>query len=161
MVPFGEALWLWRVEKGLTQEELASAAGISRPNLSAMEQGKREVTLKTLRALAAALGIRPGVLADGLAPVLEKSATPLSREAMERIADGVTRGAPVRTEQERSLVNLLREMVRHRLSAARSREILHRGKRAMDAAWLSLNASYPPQVVRSLLQRLEDRLRLK
>ncbi|MBI3318268.1 MAG: helix-turn-helix domain-containing protein [Candidatus Omnitrophica bacterium] len=175
MLPFSQTLWLWRVDRGLTQEALARRAGISRPNLSAIETGKREVSLRTLRALAAALEIPPGLLADGTGPVLEKSAIPLSRAAMERIADGVVRRVPAATTQrlqvvrpplaaartqERILVNLLREILKHRLSSAGPLGILRGGKRRMDAAWLLLNGSYPPEVIRSLVQRIEDRLRL-
>lgn len=161
MLPFGQTLLLWRFQRGLTQQDLAAKARIPRTALSAMERGRREVTLKTLRTLAAALGIRPGLLADGIGPVPEAGSTTLSRQALERVADGVAGGSPVRSRQERVLVNLLREILRHRLSPAGSRGILRRGKKAMDAAWLSLNASQPPEAVRSLLERIEGRLRLR
>ncbi|HMF41326.1 MAG TPA: helix-turn-helix transcriptional regulator, partial [Polyangia bacterium] len=68
MQPFGETVLAWRLARGMTQAELGRAARIPRPNLSAIERGDREVTLKTLRALALALDVRPGVLADGIPP---------------------------------------------------------------------------------------------
>ena len=67
--PFGQTLFLWRLDRHLSQAALAQRAGIPRPNLSLMERGKREVTLGTLRALAVALDVRPGILADGVLPV--------------------------------------------------------------------------------------------
>lgn len=46
-----------RKAKGLTQAELARAAGILRPNLSRIEAGKHRSTLETLEKLAAALKV--------------------------------------------------------------------------------------------------------
>lgn len=65
MIPFGQAVLLWRLHRGLTQQTLAVKARVPRSNLSAIERGKREVSLRTLRSLALALEVRPGVLADG------------------------------------------------------------------------------------------------
>lgn len=58
----------WRLSKGLSTVQLARLSGIPRPNLAALEQGKRECTLKTLRYLAAALGISPGIFLDESPP---------------------------------------------------------------------------------------------
>ena len=43
--------------KGMTQAQLARAAGILRPNLSRIESGKHRPTLETLEKLAAALRV--------------------------------------------------------------------------------------------------------
>ena len=93
MVQFSQAVWLWRRHRGLTQAELAQRTRMARPNLSAIERGKREVTLATLRALAASLDVPPGALVDGIAPQAYRSG-PLSssRETLERIADAVAFG---------------------------------------------------------------------
>lgn len=61
---FGTSLTAWRLAKGLTQNELALYAVLSRPNLSAIEGGRRQLTLKTIKALAMALGLRTGQLID-------------------------------------------------------------------------------------------------
>ena len=47
----------WREYRGLTQEALASAAGISTPFLSQIEGSKRVGSLDTLRAIARALDV--------------------------------------------------------------------------------------------------------
>lgn len=161
MAPFGQTLWLWRLERRLTQDALAWRAGISRPNLSAIERGKREVSLGTLRALAAALNVRPGVLVDGVAPSsAEPGAARWSRQALERIAEAVVRGTSVREAREQALVEALRWVLRHRLSARRQLGgRARRGKRAAEAAWLRLEAAYPREVIQSALQRIEDRWR--
>ncbi len=43
--------------KGMTQEELAFTAGISRPRLSAIERGTTTLTLEKLMMIADALGV--------------------------------------------------------------------------------------------------------
>jgi DNA-binding XRE family transcriptional regulator len=55
---------LWREHRGLTQQELADRAGISKPYLSQIETGKRQGTVDTLAALARALDVPFDVLID-------------------------------------------------------------------------------------------------
>lgn len=160
MTPFNETLWLWRAHRGLTQEALARNAGIPRPNLSAMEQGRREVSLGTLRALAVALDVRPGVLADGVPPALAEGGPPaLTREAMERIAAAVVSQRPLRDQRERCVAKVLQQIVGNRLAISTRRTRVRRGKRATQAAWVRLRATYSGAVVRSLLQRIADQQR--
>ncbi len=47
----------WREHGGLTQDALAGAAGISTAYLCQIETGKRQGAVKTLKALAKALGV--------------------------------------------------------------------------------------------------------
>jgi len=49
----------FRTKKGMTQLELASAAGVGRTFISQVERGHFSVTLETIGALASALGIPP------------------------------------------------------------------------------------------------------
>jgi DNA-binding XRE family transcriptional regulator len=63
--PEGEsAVKLWRAHRGLTQQELARRAGISKPYLSQIETGKRQGTVETLNAIARALDVPLDVLTD-------------------------------------------------------------------------------------------------
>ena len=160
MAPFGQALYLWRRHRGLTQEALARRARIPRPNLSAVERGKREVTLGTIRALAAALNIRPGVLADGVPPGLIEGRPPaFTREAMERIAAAVVSRDPLADHGERRVAEALRRLVSNRLATS-TRAARARGqKRATQTAWVWLKATSSDAVVRSLLQRIADHQR--
>lgn len=48
--------------RGMTQEELAQEAGISRPYLTEIERGQKPGSLKALRALADALDVDMGTL---------------------------------------------------------------------------------------------------
>lgn len=157
-LPLARTLILWRAERGLSQEDLARRAGIPRPNLSAIERGKRDLTLGTLLGLARALGVRPGILVDGIPPRAEEGKAPLSRKEMERVADAVVRAKPAQNRRERALVEALRSLVWHRLARSqRGGGDARRGYRSAANAWLWLRATYPPEVVKSLLQRVTDR----
>ena len=161
MLPFSQTLLLWRRYRGLTQVALAQRARISRPNLSAIEVGKREVSLTTLRALAAALDVRPGMLVDGVAPgVPPEGPKPLSRERLERIASAVASGGSLSCLDDRAIAASLERVVGHRTRAWRGRAGAPRrlATRASRLAWLWLEAVYSPQVARSLVQRVTDRL---
>lgn len=48
---------VWREYRGLTQDGLAEKSGISKAYLCQIETGKREGAIKTLRAIATALGL--------------------------------------------------------------------------------------------------------
>lgn len=154
----GQALMLWRKARGLSQEELARRARMRRPNLSAIERGRREASVRTVRMVAAALDIRPGLLVDGVGPAGTSAAAPLSREAMERVADAVVSGRPAHTVRERALAASLRDLVRNRALALRGRcRAPRRGRRTAEAAWVRLESALPPAVLESLLQRVLDR----
>ena len=151
-LPFGQTLFLWRFARGLTQAELAKAAGIPRPNLSEIEQGRREVTLGTLRSLALALRVRPGVLVDGIPPPLFRGTQRWSRRQLERIAHAACRDTRLSSGPERKISELLRQVAGFQGMAS--------GKRRMKISWLLLKSTCPPHVVKSLIQRVRDRERL-
>ncbi len=54
----GEAVRAARLSKGLTQQELAAAAGIDQSDLSKIERGARNSTIDTLERIAQALGLQ-------------------------------------------------------------------------------------------------------
>ena len=53
----GEKIKLYRMEKGMTQKELADALNISYVNISQWERGKRNPKIETLQKIAEILGI--------------------------------------------------------------------------------------------------------
>jgi DNA-binding XRE family transcriptional regulator len=53
----GENIKYYRTKLGMTQVELAEQAGINRSYLASLERGRRNTTLKTVEALAKALGV--------------------------------------------------------------------------------------------------------
>lgn len=54
---FGQRVKTLRKEKGMSQEELAEKSGLNRPYISAIEQGKRNVSLEVMEKLAEAMGV--------------------------------------------------------------------------------------------------------
>lgn len=161
MLPFNEVLRQWRLERGLTQGELAQRARVPRPNLCAMERGKRDVSLSTLRALAVGLGLQPGILADGVPPGAEGGSAVWSRRRLERIADAVVSGRALANRREQTIADLLRHVMAARLRAARPGwGAGGRGRPAQKAAWVRLKSQCPPAVLRNLLERVDGRGRL-
>ena len=55
----GRNLKRMRVERGLTQEELAERSGFSQQYISDMERGRRNPTIVSLWELAQAIGVTP------------------------------------------------------------------------------------------------------
>jgi len=48
---------VWREHRGMTQQELADRAAISKPYLSQLETGQRQGTVRVLSRIAEALGV--------------------------------------------------------------------------------------------------------
>ncbi len=53
-----------RKERGLSQEELAEAAGVHRTYIGMIERGEKNVTIYNIERIALALEVRPGSLLD-------------------------------------------------------------------------------------------------
>lgn len=66
---------LLRHYRGITQETLASAAGLSRPYLTEIERGRKPGSIKALRAIAEALSV-------DLRHLLAREESPPARAAM-------------------------------------------------------------------------------
>ncbi len=62
----GENIRNMRRRRGLTQEELGGLLGVGKSAVSRWESGEREVTLGTMRAIAAALDVTLESLVEGL-----------------------------------------------------------------------------------------------
>lgn len=160
-LPFGQTILLWRAHRGMTQAQLAQTAGLPRPNLCAIERGRHEVSLTTLRALALALKVPAGILVDGLPPKWDAPLPSFSRRSLERIANAVAYGRPVKVPSERELVSLLCAVITPPFQRRRPRRRgLRVGKRQASVAWLTLKARYPREVIQTLLRRIANRQRV-
>ena len=53
-----------RKERGLSQEDLAEAAGVHRTYIGMIERGEKNVTIYNIERIASALKVRPGSLLD-------------------------------------------------------------------------------------------------
>lgn len=63
---FGNNVRRLRESSGMTQENLAEAAGLDRSYIGGIERGERNPALTAILRLAAALGVAPGRLFDGI-----------------------------------------------------------------------------------------------
>jgi transcriptional regulator with XRE-family HTH domain len=55
----GRNLRAYRLQRGLSQEAFAEVLGVHRTYMGGLERGERNLTLKSLERLAAAVGIDP------------------------------------------------------------------------------------------------------
>jgi transcriptional regulator with XRE-family HTH domain len=62
VVLLGRNLRTWRVQRGMSQEQLALDAGMKRSYVSELERGLRNPTVRALGRLAEALKIQPDEL---------------------------------------------------------------------------------------------------
>ena len=162
MSGFGENLYLWRIFRGLSQEALAKKAGIPRPNLSAIESGKREPALTTLRMLSLALEVAPGRLVDGIPPV-DFGGMGMNRQTLEKIV----RLSLGKTEisfssQEKAISNALSKIIRNRINARNKiyKNTL-RDRQTYILNWLMLKAAVDTSVLSNLLSRLDKHMELE
>ncbi len=65
VVYVGDRLKDLRVERALTQEELATKAGVGKNTVNRIERNETEPHMSTLRKLASALGVEPARLVKG------------------------------------------------------------------------------------------------
>ncbi|OVE77406.1 hypothetical protein BVX98_02555 [bacterium F11] len=157
MLPFAQNLILWRTSKGFSQEDLARAAALPRPNLSAIEKGHRDVTLKTVQALAQALDTRPGILVDGIPPDFIPPSFTWGRLRLERIARSVVSGAPLSNRIENHVRRHVTQVVQSQLRLIRGRKSAPpRGTRRTAVAWLWLRSHLPASVIESLIKRISE-----
>lgn len=64
LVPLGEAVRRLRKARGLTQEDLSGLTELHRNHIGGIERGERNITIKTILALAQALEVRPADLLE-------------------------------------------------------------------------------------------------
>ena len=62
----GERIRSLRKEAGLSQEELADAAGLHRTYIGAIERGERNISLINIIQLARSLRVKPADLLEGI-----------------------------------------------------------------------------------------------
>jgi transcriptional regulator with XRE-family HTH domain len=72
-----------REQRGLSQAQLAEAAGCSQPSISKLERGDKNVTLALVEQIAAVLGVQPWEL-FGIDEFRQRFLDALSRASLEQ-----------------------------------------------------------------------------
>jgi transcriptional regulator with XRE-family HTH domain len=98
----------------MSQSALAAKAGLARPNLIALELGRRDCTLATLAKLAKALDLTPGTLLDK-AP---SSAARLDRYERDSVARAILTSTPPSSSRLRKMAEDLAPLFLPALEAA-------------------------------------------
>src|SRR5262249_26324947 len=113
------------------------------------------VTLRTLRALALALDVRPGALVDGQMP---GAGPPLTRTAIERIAKAAVKGTSLVDPRESMLAGWLRTVISPELPSRETAGIAsHRpGTREIDRSHLLLKGSLGGRTFRNICERTRE-----
>ncbi len=156
MINIGQNIYLWRVFKELSQEELAASSGVPRPNLSVIESGKRDLTVTTLRKIARPLGVSAGELLDGIAPVNFNSCAS-SREDQDAIIRASFGDKTVHLSRKQKMLSLMLANIAHdkiNLFRYKLRGNLLKNKSYIKD-WLLLKAGLEPALLNKLLSLLE------
>lgn len=155
MFPLGETIYLWRIDRGLTQDRLSRLTGVSRPNLSAIEQGARDITVQTLRRIARSLGIGPGLLVEGTPPS-DGQTLLLDRESLDGIARYVIGQKIGLSDDKRQIAESLRELIKNKIAVQTGRKRrLERTGRKERQSLLRLKTRLKPAELKSLINRIE------
>lgn len=154
MFPLGDTLYLWRTQRGVTQQALARASELPRPAVSALERGALDPTLRTIRRVADGLGIPPGWLVDGRLPP-GPSAWRATRASVERVVAALV-GRPARLSAlDRRVIALLAPVLRSRLAMLTGRAPGRCRVRHSRAAWLLVQGHLGDAVLRAVVARLD------
>uniref|UniRef100_UPI00333E244D helix-turn-helix domain-containing protein n=1 Tax=Castellaniella defragrans TaxID=75697 RepID=UPI00333E244D len=74
LAAFGQAVRAYRIAAGLTQEQLADAAGIHPGYLGTVERGEKNISLLNIVALGRALAVLPSELMEVVDVAVSKPA---------------------------------------------------------------------------------------
>ena len=148
----GQTIYIWRSYKKMTQEDLAKKSGVSRPNLSAIEQGARDLTVKTLRRIASALGVKPGILVDDVLPEFTLRKT-WDRESLDRVARRAIGERTQLSAPEKKIARIVKLLAKKKLGLAGS--CFSRTTRQENVQWLVLKKGIGEHKVAYILSRVE------
>lgn len=143
MLPIGDHIYLRRLEKGMTQAELAAKSRMPQSNLSNIEKGKRDMTVSTLRKIAAALDAEPRDFFEHWEPHPHE----LSRRKIERLAKIVSGKAQPVHPDETELTNHFKNVI-----PGRGRKYV----KDMNRSWLELRKRLNPSEIASICERSDE-----
>lgn len=147
MIPIGPKLASIRVQKGMTQTQLAHRSGIPQANLSNIENGKQDFTVSTLVRICGTLGVDPSECFKKKEPFPRFR---LTREWMEKISRSVFNPElKLSTDEQRLrdlLVDLIPEVRRRPISAKKAYQ-----------AWFVLREQLGGQAIKVLVEKIREK----
>ena len=142
---FSRAIYIARIEKGLSQKELALKAGVPQPNLSQIEKG-RDFKVSTLSQIAEALGVSIDVLIKGSEPVEINKSMLFQRNNIERtIACVVNNETP--PQRLKSAVKLISNVTKKKKG-------VYLQKKSAYLSWVQLKRSFTDEEINTILSRI-------
>lgn len=145
----GDKLGGWRRARRLTQAALAARAGLPQSVVSDTENGRRDISLRTLYRLAGALDLTPGALLDDEPPRAR-----LSRHDIDAVSRAVVSGERNLPLAQRRLADACAAAMRPTLEAC----AVWGARAARRRAAPSLRAAkqrYGPEAVALILDRVD------
>ena len=140
MSRLGDSIYLIRIEKGLSQKDLAEKSGVPQPNISSIEKG-RDFKISTLYKLASALEVLPTDLIDGVKPISVDKQHFFQRNNIERLVNHL----PADHKSE-SLNQLARTLI-VALSRKSKQKDLH-------LSWIKLRRTFSQEELDAVFSRL-------
>ena len=141
---FAQAIYLARIERGLSQKALALKAGVPQPNLSQIEKG-RDFKVSTLWHLAAALGVSVDVLIKGSEPPAINKKNFFKRKNIERAISCVVNHEDV-PQRLKSAVKLISDVAGKKKGA-------YTPKKSAHLSWVNLKKSFSDEEISAILSR--------
>lgn len=155
MRPTGQTIYYWRRSKKITQANLAWRAGVTRPNLSAIENGGRDLTVQTLRRIADALGVTPGTLVDGIGPKPSHTPVNLNRFSIDRVARLAVGQRLRATSKEKKLSLDLASVMKSKIPSKGVKQRRVRSARSENETLMRLKSELGPDLLQHLIHRVE------
>lgn len=141
---FAQSIYLARIERGLSQKELALRAGVPQPNLSHIEKG-RDFKVSTLLHIAAALGVSVDSLIRGSNPPGVNKKNFFKRNNIEKAISCVVNDedAPRRLQ---SAVQLISDVTGKKKG-------VYTPKKSAHLSWVNLKKSFSDEEINAILSR--------
>jgi len=145
----GDKVGGWRRVRGLTQAALAARAGLTQAAVSGIENGGRDLSVRTLFRLAAALDLTPGALLDG-----EPPRASLTRHDIDAISRAVVTGERALPSASRRLADTCAAAMRPTLEACGSPGA-GRARRGGEGALRAAIQRYGREQIDMILERVD------
>lgn len=142
-----QAIYVTRLQKGLTQRELALKTGIPQPNLSRIEKG-RDFKVSTLHQVAMALDVSVEDLVRGVAPLIVNKKTFFQRDNIERVVNCIAKKKtlPKGAEQVGDLVTSV-------MGSEEKKGYVRQGD--VYISWAKLRSTFSGDEIKAIFSRVE------